>query len=74
MVTILVVDDEGPIRELLAELFIDHGYHSLQARNGRHALDVLQAQRPVPVLTDVMMPLLTGAALCRHLKAALGTR
>jgi len=74
MATILVVDDEEPVRQLLAAIFADHGYRSLQARNGRHALEVLNGERPDLVLTDVMMPLLTGADLCRHLKADPATR
>jgi two-component system phosphate regulon response regulator PhoB len=74
MATILVVDDEEPVRQLLAAIFADRGYRSLQARNGRHALEVLKGERPDLVLTDVMMPLLTGADLCRYLKKDPATR
>lgn len=74
MLTILVVDDEEPVRQLLAEIFADRGYRALQAHNGRHALEVLQAEHADLVLTDVMMPQLTGTDLCRHLKASPETR
>jgi two-component system, OmpR family, alkaline phosphatase synthesis response regulator PhoP len=74
MPTILVVDDEEPVRQLLAAIFTDRGYRALQARNGRHALEVLNGERPDLVLTDVMMPMLTGADLCRYLKADPATQ
>lgn len=74
MAAILVVDDEEPIRQLLAAVLSDHGYRALLARNGQHALEILSEERPDLVLTDVMMPLLTGTDLCRHLKADPETR
>lgn len=74
MLTVLVVDDEEPVRQLLASIFADRGYRALQAYNGRHALDVLQTEHVDLVLTDMMMPQLTGADLCRHLKASPETR
>jgi two-component system, OmpR family, phosphate regulon response regulator PhoB len=74
MVTILVVDDEEPVRQLLAGIFADRGYRSLQAHNGRHALEVLQTESADLVLTDMMMPQLTGADLCRRLKTGPETR
>lgn len=74
MPTILVVDDEAPIRQLLASMFADHGYHALEAQNGRQALEVLQTESVDLVVTDMMMPQLTGADLCRHLKSSPETR
>lgn len=74
MLTILVVDDEEPLRQLLAGIFADRGYRALQARNGRQALAVLQTEHADLVLSDMMMPQLTGADLCRHLKASPQTR
>lgn len=74
MAIVLVVDDEEPIRQLLASVLADGGYHSLQARNGRHALELVRAEHPDLVLTDVMMPLLSGADLCQQLKADPATR
>ena len=69
MATILVVDDEEPVRQLLIAILIEHGYRALEASNGRHALQVLKEEHADLVLTDVMMPLLSGADLCRRLKA-----
>ncbi len=73
MATILVVDDEEPIRSLLAMVFEDGGHRVLQASNGQQALDLLGRERADLVLSDVMMPLVDGIELCRRLKAAPST-
>jgi len=67
--TILIVEDEAPLRELLADLVEDAGYRPLQAIHGREALALIEQERPDVVLSDVMMPVLNGAELCRILKA-----
>lgn len=72
MATILVVDDEKPIRELLAQALQDNGHRVVQAFHGRHALNLIATagpNRPDLVISDVMMPLVGGRELCRLLKA-----
>ncbi len=71
MATILVVDDERPNREFLAQALADKGHHVLQAFHGRGALRLIAAgpDRLDLVLSDVMMPLMGGVELCRALKA-----
>jgi CheY-like chemotaxis protein len=68
---ILVVDDEKPIREFLAQALTDQGHRVVQAFNGRQALSlaVEGAERPDVVISDVMMPLGGGVELCRALKS-----
>lgn len=65
---ILVVDDEDPIRELVTGLLEDEGYRVVGARHGAHALELALAEPPALVLTDLMMPIMDGATLCRRLK------
>jgi two-component system phosphate regulon response regulator PhoB len=72
--TILIVDDEEPVRELVALLLKDHGYHTLQAIHGAQALDLMTKEHPDLVISDIMMPILNGAELCRRLKAKPDTR
>ena len=74
MATILIVEDEAPVREMLAAVLEDAGHRALHAIHGRDALDVVAAERPDLVIADVMMPVLGGAELCRRLKAEPGTR
>jgi PAS domain S-box-containing protein len=56
--TILVVEDEAPVRELVCNLLAGHGYHILQAESGLKALEVWQESknRIDLVLTDLVMP------------------
>lgn len=74
MATILIVDDEAPVRHFLAIVLIEAGYTTIEAINGREALTVLQTQRPDLIITDVMMPLMGGVQLTREVKARESTR
>jgi CheY-like chemotaxis protein len=71
--TILVVDDERAIRSLLEAVLEDEGHRVLLAVNGQQGLERAERDRPDLVIADVMMPVLNGAELCRHLKARSGT-
>jgi DNA-binding response OmpR family regulator len=68
MATILIVDDEQPLRELLAEILESDGHQVMMAGNGREALTIVVRDRPDLVVSDVMMPLLNGVGLCRQIK------
>jgi CheY-like chemotaxis protein len=69
--TILIVDDEKPMREFLSTAFEQWGHRVLQAWHGRQALNLLatDGNRPDLIISDVMMPLVGGVELCRTLKA-----
>ena len=69
MPTILVVDDEEPIAELLRAVLEDAGYRVISAADGQEALERLAEAHPALVLSDVMMPHLDGRALARALHA-----
>jgi DNA-binding response OmpR family regulator len=66
--SILVVDDERTICDLLAGLFEDEGYRVSRAYDGATALAVAEQQRPDLILSDVMMPGLDGLSLIRRLR------
>lgn len=69
MATILIVEDEKPVRRFLATAFEAEGHRVLEAWHGRHALSVIAGQpRPDLVLSDVMMPLMGGVELCKMLR------
>jgi CheY-like chemotaxis protein len=59
---ILVVDDDAPIREALAEVLEDEGYQVRSAANGREALELLRSgwAPPAVILLDLMMPVMSG--------------
>ena len=69
MKTILVIDDEVILAEMLQALLEDEGYQVLTARNGREGLERLAEHHPDLILCDVMMPLLDGRELCREVQA-----
>ncbi len=60
MTTVLVVDDERTIRELVVEVLRDEGYAAVGAADGRAALEAMEEVEPDLVLMDVMMPGLDG--------------
>lgn len=68
MRTILLVDDEYGIVEVLRLLLSDEGYNVLTAADGQQALEVLKEQTPDAVITDQMMPLLSGTELFRAMR------
>ncbi len=63
MSTILVVDDEFGIGELLEAVLLDDGHRVITAMNGRHALERIAEARPDLVISDLMMPVMDGGAL-----------
>ena len=68
MATILVVDDEFGIAELLEALLEDDGHRVLTAMNGRHGLERIAEAKPDLVISDLMMPVMDGAGLLRAIR------
>jgi CheY-like chemotaxis protein len=69
MKTILLVDDEYALVEMLTELLRDEGYRVASAANGKDGLARLQRERPDLVVTDFMMPIADGRDLLRGMRA-----
>lgn len=66
--TILIVDDEPGLRELV-RINLEHaGFSVLQAENGMQGLTIIRDQHPDLVIMDVMMPELDGWETCRRLR------
>jgi putative two-component system response regulator len=65
-VTLLIVDDESAIREMLKLLFEREGYHCLTAENGHQALKILESIKVDAVVTDINMPGMNGIELLRQ--------
>jgi CheY-like chemotaxis protein len=66
---ILVADDEEFIVDLLATLLEDEGHTVFRAYDGVAALAIAVRERPTLILSDVMMPHLTGLELVARLRA-----
>ncbi len=65
---ILIVDDEAPIAELLADVLRDEGYSIRVARDGASALLEIIKRPPGLVLLDVAMPVMLGSDLLVYLR------
>lgn len=65
--TILVVDDDDPVRVMLARLLRTQGYQVLQAAHANEARALLDAQRPDLVISDIVMPGESGIELRRSI-------
>lgn len=72
MRSVLIVDDETPSRELI-KMSLDwgaFGFDSIyEARNGREALALFEAQKPSLIITDIQMPVMDGLELIRAVRA-----
>ena len=69
--TILVVDDEKSIIDLLAFNLQKEGYNTLEAYDGVSAVDMALNQKPDLILLDVMIPKLDGISVCKKIRYAL---
>jgi CheY-like chemotaxis protein len=67
--TVLVVDDEFGVAEVLDAILTDEGYRVVTATNGRQALARIAEQRPDLMLLDYMMPIVDGVAVLHALSA-----
>jgi CheY-like chemotaxis protein len=70
MPTVLVVDDEFAIADLLETILSDEGYRVLTACNGKQGLAKMTDAMPDLILLDFMMPILDGAGMLRAIAAA----
>jgi signal transduction histidine kinase len=66
--TILIVDDEEDIREVLEIALMDMGHQVLLAPDGKKALELFDEHRPSIVITDIKMPVMGGIDLLKQVK------
>ncbi len=69
--TILVVDDEESIMELLVYNLQKEGYNTLQAYDGAQAVDIALKEKPDLILLDVMLPKMDGISVCKRIRYSL---
>jgi DNA-binding response OmpR family regulator len=69
MSTVLVVDDEPIVRDVVARYLERDGHRTLQAASGDEARCLLEREPPSLVVLDVMLPGVNGLDLCRWLRA-----
>ena len=67
MGTVLVVDDEFGVADLIDAVLTDEGHRVLTAANGRQGLELLAKEHLDMVFLDYMMPIMDGAAVLRRI-------
>jgi two-component system phosphate regulon response regulator PhoB len=68
--SVLIVEDEDDIRELLSYHLEKEGYEVSSVPSGERALELLNAQQPDLILLDVMLPGMDGLTVCQRLRSS----
>lgn len=66
--TILIVDDEPSIRDILVYNLEREGYKTIEASDGATAVNMALEQKPDLILLDIMLPKLDGLSVCKRIK------
>lgn len=74
MTTILLVDDEPDVLSVLSSLLQLQGFRVITARGGVRALEIVKTVRIDVLVSDVVMPMVDGLAVCRALRSQATTR
>tara|TARA_B110000285_G_C14946014_1_gene524354 strand:+ start:119 stop:796 length:678 start_codon:yes stop_codon:yes gene_type:complete len=69
MKTILIIDDEADIRDILSYNLKKEGFNIYTAENGLAGIKLAKLHKPDLILLDVMMPEMDGIEVCEHLKS-----
>ena len=66
--SVLVVEDEVGVRRALARLLAESGFRTIEAGNGREAIECLAKETPAAIVIDLLMPVMSGAELVKALR------
>ena len=66
--TILIVDDEKPIVDILVYNLQKEGYNTLEANDGEEAIKIAFERKPDLILLDVMLPRIDGLTVCKKIR------
>jgi CheY-like chemotaxis protein len=66
--TVLVVEDEQLVRELLVKVLAEHGYQTLEAQDGEEAMKIWNDKKPDLVLLDILLPKMDGFELMKIIR------
>jgi DNA-binding response OmpR family regulator len=67
--TVLIVDDEPVVREVVVRYLRRDGYRTLEAAEGEEACKLAESERPDLIVLDLMLPGLDGLSVCRRLRS-----
>ncbi|QEL79948.1 DNA-binding response regulator [Bacillus sp. JAS24-2] len=66
--TILIVEDEDILREIMKDYLLNEGYNALEAMDGKEALSIFEEHEVHLIILDIMLPELDGWTVCRRIR------
>ena len=69
--TILIVDDEKPIVDILVYNLQKEGYNTLEANDGEEAINIAFEKKPDLILLDIMLPKVDGLTVCKKIRNSI---
>ena len=66
--TVLIVDDEQAIRDVLKFNLLKEGYKILEASDGQQGLEMALSEKPDLIMLDIMLPKMDGLTVCKRVK------
>ncbi|HDR7517964.1 response regulator transcription factor [Bacillus mobilis] len=66
--TILIVEDEDILREIMKDYLLNEGYNVLEALDGKEALSIFEEHEVHLIILDIMLPELDGWTVCRRIR------
>lgn len=66
--TILIVEDEKQIRQIIKDFFLHEGFDIIEAKDGKEGLELFESNKVDLVLLDIMMPKIDGWSVCRRIR------
>ena len=72
MKTILVIEDEKKLNEIICDYLNEAGYKTLSALDGEEALDIFETETVDGVILDIMIPRIDGWSVCRKIRQTSG--
>ena len=70
--TILIVEDDPRMQKVLRRIFVEEHYSAVVAGDGQAALELFRSERPLAVVLDLILPLISGRELCQTFKNLAG--
>jgi DNA-binding response OmpR family regulator len=67
--TVLIVDDDSDVLNLLKEFLVEKQFNTLEAENGTKALEIAQIEKPDMLITDLLLPGIHGIDLVKTVKS-----
>src|SRR4051812_37109278 len=73
MPTVLLIEDDAETRKRMARLFAQHGWDIIETENGASGIELAFSQRPNLIVSDLLLPRISGLQVCRAIREKLSS-